>query len=41
MVLETSMWFAVQRHRDPRPNLQSEQAVRQTIIDNLLRALLA
>jgi len=41
MVLETSMWFAVQRHRDPRPDTQSEQAVRQTIIDNLLRALLA
>jgi len=41
MVLETSMWFAVQRHRDPRPDPQSEQAVRQTIIDNLLRALLA
>jgi len=41
MVLETSMWFAVQRHRDPRPDPQSEQAVRQTVIDNLVRALLA
>lgn len=41
MVLETSMWFAVQRHRDPRPDPQSEQAVRQTVLDNLVRALLA
>jgi AcrR family transcriptional regulator len=41
LVLETTMWFAVQRHRDPRPDPQSEQAVRRTIIDNLLRALLA
>lgn len=39
LVVETTLWFAVHRHWDPRPDGIAEDLVRSTVIESLARAV--